>query len=178
MARPPSRRKDRGGMLKTLLANTSLLVDGVSYGMVLFLMSVGLTVTLGVMRVANLAHCGFAMVGGYVALWLMTQLQVGFAVALVAGTALVLVCRVLFLSATIYRWIYSTPQLGQILMTIGLAFVMVEASTSCLGLRLIPSPFRAGCMGTGRRRRSLCRATAPSSLVLGLAIGLLLSGDP
>src|SRR6476620_4416485 len=118
MAGLPSRRKDSARM-KTLLANTSLLVDGVSYGMVLFLMSVGLTVTLGVMRVANLAHCGFAMVGGYLALWLMTQLQLSFVVALVAGTVLVIVLGFV-LERTLYRWIYSTSQLGQILMTIGL----------------------------------------------------------
>ena len=172
MARPPSRRKDRGGMLKTLLANTSLLVDGVSYGMVLFLMSVGLTVTLGVMRVANLAHCGFAMVGGYVALWLMTQLQVGFAVALVAGTALVVVAS------------------GFVLERNALPLDLFDAAARpdpddhrprvrhgrkrqprVWVFDLFPRHSELAAWALGRRRRSLCRATAPSSLlVLGLCI--------
>ena len=61
-------------MLKLTATVLALLVDGVSYGMILFLMSVGLTVTLGVMRIANLAHCGFAMVA---AGWASTCLASG-----------------------------------------------------------------------------------------------------
>ncbi|HCN73785.1 MAG TPA: branched-chain amino acid ABC transporter permease, partial [Pusillimonas sp.] len=49
----------------------TLTIDGVSYGMILFLISVGLTITLGVMRVVNLTHSAFAMIGGFIALWLM-----------------------------------------------------------------------------------------------------------
>ena len=44
-----------------------ILLDGLAYGMVLFIISVGLTVTMGLMRVVNLAHGGFAMAGGYLA---------------------------------------------------------------------------------------------------------------
>ena len=47
-----------------ILAN--LLIDGLSYGMVLFIIAVGLSVTLGLMRFVNLAHGAFAMIGGYV----------------------------------------------------------------------------------------------------------------
>ena len=79
-----------GGVLKLLATNTSLLVDGVSYGMVLFLISVGLTITLGVMRVANLAHCGFAMVGGYVAYALMAKAGLGFIAALPVATLIII----------------------------------------------------------------------------------------
>ena len=173
MARPPSRRKDSVGMLKTLLANTSLLVDGVSYGMVLFLMSVGLTVTLGVMRVANLAHCGFAMIGGYVALWLMTQLQLGFVAALVAGTALVVVLGFV-LERTLYRWIYSTPQLGQILMTIGLAFVMVASVNLVFGSSTYSLTIPGWLQGTWQEASFTLSRYRAFIVVLGLAIGLLL----
>ena len=76
-------------VVKLLSTNTSLLVDGISYGMVLFLISVGLTVTLGVMRVANLAHCGFAMIGGYAAYALMARAGFDFIVALPVATLLV-----------------------------------------------------------------------------------------
>jgi len=43
-----------------------VLFDGIAYGMLLFVLSVGLSVTLGLMNFVNLAHCAFAMVGGYV----------------------------------------------------------------------------------------------------------------
>ncbi len=49
----------------------SILVDGVAYGMILFMISVGLSVTMGLMRVINLAHGGFALLGGALAHWLM-----------------------------------------------------------------------------------------------------------
>ena len=52
-----------------LLAN--IAIDGLAYGMVLFIISVGLSVTLGLMRFINLAHGAFAMVGGYVCAWLV-----------------------------------------------------------------------------------------------------------
>jgi branched-chain amino acid transport system permease protein len=42
-----------------------VLFDGFAYGMLLFLLSVGLSVTLGMMNFVNLAHCAFAMLGGY-----------------------------------------------------------------------------------------------------------------
>ena len=74
--------------MKLLSTITSLFVDGISYGMVLFLISVGLTVTLGVMRVANLAHCGFAMIGGYAAYALMGSLGLTFVAALPVATNL------------------------------------------------------------------------------------------
>jgi branched-chain amino acid transport system permease protein len=160
-------------MLKILLANTSLLMDGVSYGMVLFLMSVGLTVTLGVMRVANLAHCGFAMIGGYVALWLMTQLQLGFVAALAAGTALV-VALGFVLERTLYRWIYSTPQLGQILMTIGLAFVMVASVNLVFGSSTYSLTVPGWLQGTWRETSFTLSRYRAFIIALGLAIGLLL----
>ena len=52
-----------------LLAN--ILIDGIAYGMVLFIIAVGLSVTLGLMRFVNLAHGAFAMTGGYLAAWLI-----------------------------------------------------------------------------------------------------------
>ncbi|MBI1775824.1 MAG: branched-chain amino acid ABC transporter permease [Proteobacteria bacterium] len=117
---------------RIVVASLSLLLDGLSFGMILFLISSGLTVTLGVMRVINLAHCGFAMAGGYMAMTLMQSLGLGlFAAAplAVAGTVLL----GLALERTVYRWVYGTNQLGQILMTIGLAFVMVAATNRLFG---------------------------------------------
>ena len=50
-----------------LAAFFSVLFDGVAYGSLLFVISVGMSVTLGTMRIVNLAHGAFAMFGGYAA---------------------------------------------------------------------------------------------------------------
>jgi len=128
-------------MEKLLATTAALLVDGVAYAMILFLMSVGLTITLGVMRIANLAHCGFAMVGGYVGWALMTKAGFGIPAALVGATAATMVLGAL-LERTIYRWVYVTGDLGQILMTIGLTFVMVASMNLAFGsnLNTLPLP--------------------------------------
>jgi branched-chain amino acid transport system permease protein len=130
------------------LASTgSLLIDGISYGMVLFLISAGLTVTLGVMRVVNLAHCGFAMIGGYAALALIQHWGAGFFSALVAATAFSALLGAL-LERTLYRWIYATSELGQILMTIGLAFVMVASVNLAFGSTTHTLPIPEWLSGT------------------------------
>ena len=52
-----------------------VLFDGIAYGMLLFVLSVGLSVTLGLMNFVNLAHCAFAMLGGYVTVTLVNDFQ-------------------------------------------------------------------------------------------------------
>ena len=87
----------------------TILLDGVSYGMVLFLISVGLTITMGLMRVVNLAHGSFAMIGGYVAGYL-TQNGVNFYLALVCAAA---VAGALggIAELTVYRPLYRKGEL-------------------------------------------------------------------
>lgn len=106
----------------------SLTIDGLSYGMILFLISSGLTITLGVMRIVNMAHGGFAMIGGYLALTAVNKLGVGLFPALavaVAGTVAIAVV----LERTVYRWVYDASELGQVLMTIGLTFIIIAVIT-------------------------------------------------
>ncbi len=122
-------------MLKVAATVAALAVDGVAYGMILFLMSVGLTITLGVMRIANLAHCAFAMAGGYIAFALVrsgyfslfTALPLAVAATMLIGAGL---------ERSLYRWVYATGQLGQILMTIGLVFVVVATANLLFGSNL------------------------------------------
>jgi branched-chain amino acid transport system permease protein len=135
------------GLQGVFVASLSLLVDGISYGMILFLISSGLTVTLGVMRVVNLAHCGFAMFGGYMAMALMQ----GFGLGLIAAAPLAVASTValgLALERTVYRWVYGTNELGQILMTIGLAFVMAAGANALFGPLLHTLTLPAWLSGT------------------------------
>jgi len=109
----------------------TILLDGLSYGMVLFLISVGLTITMGLMRVVNLAHGSFAMIGGYVAGY-MTQHGMNFFLAV--GAAMI-VSGLLgaVVETTVYRPLYRKGELAQVLLTIGLVFVATAGVTEVFG---------------------------------------------
>jgi branched-chain amino acid transport system permease protein len=109
-----------------------ILFDGVAYGSLLFLISLGLSVTMGLMNVVNLAHGAFAMFGGYLCAWLMTRWQMPFLLTLpLAFVALGLVGAVL--ERAFYRRLYSRSHLDQVLFTIGLTFMAVAAATYAFG---------------------------------------------
>jgi len=94
--------------------------------MLLFLLSVGLSVTLGMMNFVNLAHCSFAMVGGYATVTLMNGFGWPFLatlpMAFLAGGLVSVV-----LERTLYRRLYRASDLDQCLFTIGIVFISVAA---------------------------------------------------
>jgi branched-chain amino acid transport system permease protein len=104
----------------------TLLFDGIAYGMLLFVLAVGLAVTLGLMNFINLAHGAFAMAGGYVTVLLMNRLGVPFLACLpIAFLATALLGAML--ERTLYRPMYARPHLDQVLFSIGLVFMAVAA---------------------------------------------------
>lgn len=109
-----------------------VLFDGVAYGSLLFLISVGLSVTMGLMNFINLAHGAFAMVGGYVCVLTMSRLGMPFLLSLplafVASAAVGLVAERL-----LYRRLYRATHLDQVLFSIGLTFMAVAATTYFFG---------------------------------------------
>jgi branched-chain amino acid transport system permease protein len=109
-----------------------VLFDGFAYGMLLFILSVGLSVTLGMMNFINLAHCSFAMLGGYVTVTLMDRLGWPFfatlPVAFVAATAASVV-----LERVLFRRLYRASDLDQCLLTIGIVFMSVAGAAYVWG---------------------------------------------
>jgi len=113
----------------------TLLFDGIAYGMLLFILALGLAVTMGLMNFINLAHGAFAMAGGYILIVLMRNegwpflacLPVAFVVTAAAGA---------LLERTLYRPMYGKPHLDQVLFSIGLAFMAVASVDYFIG----PSP--------------------------------------
>jgi len=103
-----------------------VLFDGFAYGMLLFLLSVGLSVTLGMMNFVNLAHCSFAMVGGYATVSFMNRLGWPFFAALAAAFVVAAAVAVV-LERTLYRRLYRASDLDQCLFTIGIVFISVAA---------------------------------------------------
>ena len=103
-----------------------VLFDGFAYGMLLFLLSVGLSVTLGMMNFVNLAHCSFAMVGGYTTVTLVGKLGWPFLATLpMAFLAAALLS--IPLERILYRRLYRASDLDQCLLTIGIVFISVAA---------------------------------------------------
>ena len=109
-----------------------VLFDGIAYGSLLFIISIGLSVTMGLMNFVNLAHGAFAMVGGYACVLLMTRaglpflatLPVAFLVAAAAG---------IVLERTLYQRLYKATHLDQVMFSIGLVFMAVAATTFFFG---------------------------------------------
>ena len=110
----------------------TILLDGIAYGMLLFVLSCGLSVTLGLMNFINLAHGAFAMVGGYVTTLLMNRagvpflatLPIAFVVPALLGVAL---------ERTLYRRLYGSSPLDQVLFTIGLVLMAMPIANFFLG---------------------------------------------
>jgi len=102
----------------------SILFDGLAYAMFLFITSVGLSVTMGLMGFVNLAHGAFAMIGGYFVVSLTRSLGVDFVPSLVIASVAVAIISIPF-ERGLYRRLYKATELEQVLLTIGLAFMAI-----------------------------------------------------
>lgn len=140
--------------------------------MVLFTISIGLSVTMGLMRVVNLAHGAFAMLGGYLASYAATGLGWSYGAAILlamAGTVLV----ALPMERLLYRRIYGTHDpLTHILLTIGITFVVIGLANYAFGptVKSIPlPPALTGPVDLGFR-------SLPAHRLFAIACGLAVAG--
>lgn len=125
----------------------SIAVDGVAYGVILFIISVGLSITMGLMRVINLAHGGFALLGGAFAHYLTTVVGLGFVPAALLS---VLITMLLAwpIEVILYRRIYKMAELRQVLATIGITFMMIASVNFWLGSSLLAIPLPTWLQGS------------------------------
>ncbi len=119
----------------------SIGIDAFAYGMALFIICIGLSLTMGLMRVVNLAHGAFAMIAGYIASYVARDLGTGYAVAIllaIIGTIVISIPLERFL----FRRIYGSSELTQVLMTIGITFCVIGITNYFFGptLKTIPLP--------------------------------------
>ena len=115
----------------------TVLFDGIASGLLLFLISVGLSVTLGLMNFVNLAHGAFAMLGGYVCVVMLNRYGVPF----LAAIPIVVVASALagvVLERTLYRRLYGASHLDQVLFSIGLVFVSISTAHFFFGAQQQP----------------------------------------
>lgn len=161
-----------------MLSNlVGVLFDGLAFGALLFLISVGLSVTMGLMNFVNLAHGAFAMLGGYVSVELMNRMGVPFLATLpiafiVSGVA------GFILERTLYQRLYQADPLDQVLFSIGLVFMVMALFTFVWGPSQQPvnlpewlkGQYRAFDIGFGIYRIFLIGVVIVITIALGLLI--------
>jgi branched-chain amino acid transport system permease protein len=157
----------------------TLLFDGVAYGMLLFILSIGLAVTLGLMNFINLAHGAFAMAGGYTTVLLMQHAGLPFLLCVpLAFVVTALLGAVM--EVTLYRRMYNKPHLDQVLFSIGLTFMAVAGVDYFVGstqqLVQLPEFLKGrtelwdGALGMGHYRLAIIAVCAVLALVLQLLL--------
>ena len=110
----------------------TILFDGIAYGMLLFVLACGLSVTLGLMNFVNLAHGAFAMAGGYITVIMMNRYGMSFYWCLPAAFVVTALVGAL-LERLLYRRLYSASHLDQVLFSIGLVFMSISAIDYFMG---------------------------------------------
>jgi len=100
------------------------LLNGLQYGLLLFLVACGLTLIFGIMGIINLAHGSFYMIGAYIA-WSLASMTGNLLLAILLGIPLAVLLGML-LEGLLFRHLYARDHLFQVLMTYGLILVFEE----------------------------------------------------
>ena len=151
----------------------TILFDGIAYGMLLFILACGLSVTLGLMNLINLAHGAFAMAGGYALVILVNQFGVPFWAALLAAFVVSALLG-LVLEKTLYVHVYRKSHLDQVLFTIGLVFMAVAMADYTMSMTQVfarvPPELQGQLQvfGVGMGRYRLLIIVVCGALALGL----------
>ncbi len=151
---------------------TFVLLYGISYGLILCLISIGLVITLGLMRVVNLAHGAFAAIGGYVSTSLAAQVGIPFPLAII-GAVFVVSLLSYVLEIVFFRGLYKASDLSQALQTIGLAYICIGALTIIYGPNVIATTlpgYLKGSIDLGFREFEIYRVVVAAISVLVVAI--------
>ena len=153
----PEKMCHRGTGSPMLSKVAFIAIYGTSYGMILFTISVGLAVTMGVMRVVNLAHGAFAATGAYLAVGFINSNSVPMPLAIVMAIAAVVVISIP-VERYLYRPIYFRSELDQVVLTVGVVFIRIATLTVIYGTEF-QAVFRAGWRRTSTYRLLKSRPT-------------------
>ncbi len=151
------------------------LLNGLQYGLLLFLVASGLTLVFGIMGIINLAHGSFYMIGAYMA-WALAEQTGNFGLAVLLGIVLTVILGIL-LEAVFYRHLYKRDHLYQVLMTYGLILVFEELRSIIWGDDVhgvaVPALFSASIPLTDNLSYPVYRLAISAVCVL-LALGMYL----
>lgn len=149
----------------------SQILDGLAYGSLLFVLATGFTIALGVMKVVNIAHGAFYMLGVYIGLTIMEHTG-NFVFAALGGGLVVMVVAAVLNEAFLKR--LSNQPLRQVVFTFGVTLVIAEALRHIYGgyPKLMVTPdFLKGTLGSGAVTLPVYRAFV-IVIALTLALGL------
>ena len=153
-------------------ATVSILFHGLAYAMILYIISVGLSVTMGLMGFVNLAHGVFAMAGGYVTVTLMNGYGVPFGFALIAAFVVVALLSVV-LERTLYARLYGAGELAQVLFTIGLVFMSVALVRKFWGP--LPQPIHLPALLSGQVSLGFRSFPTYRTFLIGVSLVLIMT---
>ena len=101
------------------------LLNGMQFGILLFLIAAGLTLVFGIMDFVNLAHGVIYMIGAYLAVT-FAQMTGSYGLGLLLTLPATLLIG-LVLELLVFRKLYDRPHLDQVLATFGLVMILTEA---------------------------------------------------
>ena len=149
----------------------SMALGGMAAGMILFIVSVGLSVTMGLMGFVNLAHGAFAMVGGYIIVHAMKSWGLSFVPALATGCLMIAAASVAF-ERLLYARLYRATELDQVLFTIGLVFITIASVTVLVGPENQPLPLPTWLQGQIDLGFTTYRTYSVGLIAVGIALAL------
>lgn len=155
--------------MPSFAAIISILFDGLAYAMVLFIISVGLSITMGLMGFVNLAHGAFAMAGGYLVVSLTRSLGIPFLPALIIAAVVVGAASIPF-ERVLYSRLYKATELDQVLLTIGLAFMSIAVCTMIYG----PAPLTIRLPSILTGQLDIGVRTVPTYRAFVIVVGVVL----
>jgi len=160
-----------------MTALLTILFNGLAYGVLLFIIAVGLSVTMGMMQFVNLAQVSFSMLGGYVMVTAMEMLGIPFLASLPLAFIAVALFSVV-LERLVLRHFYDTDDLTQVLLTLGLVFMSISSVAFIWGPSFRPVTVPAWLsgqepvLGLMLERYRIFLLVAGALLALVLVVGL------
>ena len=145
------------------------LLNGISYGMVLFLLAAGLSIIMGLMGITNMAHGALYMVGAYVGWTLAVQLALNFWLAALVGAVASGVIGLL-LQQVFLRSLYKRPN-EQVLLTYGFVYILTNVCIWIWGGRSRPqftAPVLSGTVQLGS-------VSFPKARLATIAVGVIIA---
>lgn len=160
-----------------MTALLTIVFNGMAYGVLLFIIAVGLSVTMGMMRFVNLAQVSLSMLGGYVMVVAVASLGWPF----LASLPLAFVCVGAFsvvLERLVLRHFYGSDDLTQVLLTLGLVFMSISSAAYIWGPSFRPVQVpdwltgQVSVLGLMLERYRLFLVVAGGLIAAALVIGL------
>lgn len=149
----------------------NILIDGAAYSMVLFMITIGLSLTLGLMHLVNMAHGVFAMIAGLITAHLVTAWGVNF----IAATLVAMTCSALVaipVERLLIRRFYKRSPMDQMLVTLGLVFIASATASAVFGPQVVNIPLPEWLSGSV----DFAGKQFPAHRLLVIVVGLLTLG--